>query len=74
MSYTRIGYQLESDNHTCLGKVINALIMIDIAYNGSDINECAIQNGGCKQVCTNSNGSFQCSGYSGFIGDIFCSG
>ena len=66
-----IGYQLDSDNHTCLGKIINALIMIDI---GTDINECASQNGGCKQVCTNSNGSFQCSCYSGFSGDVFCSG
>ena len=28
------GYQLGSDNHTCLGNIINALLMIDIAYDG----------------------------------------
>ena len=28
------GYHLGSDNHTCLGKVFNALIMIGIVYNG----------------------------------------
>ena len=38
-----IGYQLDNDNHTCLGRVINALIMIDIPYNGSDINECQVK-------------------------------
>ncbi|KAK7482356.1 hypothetical protein BaRGS_00026375, partial [Batillaria attramentaria] len=26
-----------------------------------DINECAINNGGCSDVCTNSDGGFQCS-------------
>ena len=68
------GYQLGSDNHTCVGKIFNALIMIGIAYDGTDINECTSQNGGCEQICTNSNGSFQCSCYSGFSGNIFCSG
>ena len=30
--------------------------MIDIAYHGTDVNECASQNGGYKQICTNTNG------------------
>ena len=68
------GYQLASDNHTCFGKIIIALFIIDIAYDVTDINECTSQNGGCQQICTNTNGSFQCSCYSGFSGDTFCSG
>ena len=26
-----------------------------------DLNECASNNGGCDQVCTNTHGSYQCS-------------
>ena len=32
-----------------------------------DINECLTNNGGCEQVCTNTEGSFVCSCNSGFI-------
>ena len=31
-----------------------------------DINECAIMNGNCSQICTNTNGSFMCSCNSGY--------
>ena len=31
-----------------------------------DINECAKLNGNCSQICTNSNGSYACSCFSGF--------
>ena len=27
----------------------------------TDINECEINNGGCEQMCNNTNGSFFCS-------------
>eukprot|EP00731_Ephydatia_muelleri_P017659 Em0010g757a len=30
-----------------------------------DINECAVNNGSCSQVCTNTAGSYTCSCYSG---------
>ena len=33
----------------------------------SDVNECQASNGGCEQVCNNTDGSFECScnlGYS----------
>ena len=32
----------------------------------SDIDECSANTDGCGQVCTNTNGSFQCSCRSGF--------
>ncbi len=32
-----------------------------------DINECNTNNGGCNQVCTNTDGSFMCSCNSGFM-------
>ncbi|XP_066477853.1 growth arrest-specific protein 6 isoform X2 [Tiliqua scincoides] len=31
-----------------------------------DINECAEQNGGCKQICKNNIGSYRCSCYNGY--------
>ena len=41
-----------------------------------DINECDIANGGCEDICTNTNGSFYCSCSSGFElkNNVFCSG
>ncbi len=38
-----------------------------IMYYLVDINECNIINGGCEQVCTNTDGSFVCSCNSGFV-------
>ena len=35
-----------------------------------DINECLlVNNGGCSQTCTNTNGSFVCSCQNGFVLD-----
>lgn len=41
-----------------------------------DIDECNYANGGCEQLCTNTNGSFFCSCKTGFTltRDVFCSG
>ena len=42
-----------------------------------DVNECALNNGGCDQVCDNSVGSFQCScnrGYRLNLDRMTCSG
>ncbi len=33
----------------------------------SDTDECAEDNGGCNQTCTNSIGSYQCSCQSGYL-------
>jgi hypothetical protein len=32
----------------------------------TDVNECAVKNGGCEHFCTNTVGSYQCSCKSGF--------
>ena len=32
-----------------------------------DVNECAIANGGCEQVCINTEGSFYCDCHEGQI-------
>ena len=32
-----------------------------------DINECAMSNGGCSQMCNNTNGSFVCSCTIGYM-------
>ena len=63
------GYQYGSDNHSCLGKINNILIMIKITYDGTDINECASQNGGCEQNCQNTIGSYSCSCLTGYLID-----
>ena len=35
-----------------------------------DINECAINNGGCSNTCDNTRGSFQCDCPTGFVLDV----
>ena len=32
-----------------------------------DVNECAVDNGGCDQNCTNFGGSYQCSCHTGHL-------
>ena len=34
-----------------------------------DINECHVDNGGCSQICTNTEGSFECFCREGYILD-----
>ncbi|XP_035206325.1 alpha-2-macroglobulin-like isoform X2 [Stegodyphus dumicola] len=33
----------------------------------TDLNECDSENGGCKQICRNTDGSYECACHSGFI-------
>ena len=33
----------------------------------SDINECAVENGGCSEVCNNTLGSYACACRAGFL-------
>ena len=43
----------------------------------ADVNECAVNNGGCRQTCTNSDGSFACScaiGYELTADGLDCTG
>ena len=32
-----------------------------------DINKCSISNGGCEEICTNTNESFICSYHQGYM-------
>ncbi len=46
-------------------------------YIVSDVDECALDNGGCAQLCTNNNRSFECScirGYTLAVDNLDCSG
>ena len=46
-------------------------------FSISDVNECDTNNGGCKQTCTNLEGSFDCSCSEGYIladDDLNCVG
>ena len=37
-----------------------------ISLSSTDIDECAVNNGGCDHICTNVPGSFYCSCRSGY--------
>ena len=39
-----------------------------------DINECLVNKGGCQHICTNTDGSFECSCNTGYTGGRFCTG
>ena len=67
-----IGYQESTDNSTCTGYNFNLLsdrliISIGFPFNPIDINECMSSNGGCSQICTNTNGSYICSCQTGYM-------
>lgn len=32
----------------------------------TDLNECEVNNGGCEHICTNTDGSYECSCYDGY--------
>ena len=59
------GYTLGADSRSCSGKQFVDLIRHFISYM-LDINECATNNGGCSQNCTNTFGSFVCSCMAGY--------
>lgn len=64
-------YSTDNNSVNCEGKDCFVNI-IDVTL--IDTNECLNDNGGCQQVCTNTNGSFQCSCNLGYNGSIFCLG
>jgi len=52
-------------------------IICEVFFSLSDVNECAINNGGCEQICNNTIGSFICTCGSGYQLDenrMNCSG
>ena len=44
--------------------LVNFVIMTRVI---TDINECQISNGGCAHACTNTDGSYYCECYTGYI-------
>ncbi len=60
----RIQYNIVIETHVACNCESPVLICMLLYY--VDINECSTGNGGCGQVCTNSDGSFSCSCNSGF--------
>ena len=54
---TKLVYKLRS-LHTCIVIFMN----VDL----TDLNECLTENGGCRQTCTNTVGSYVCSCNEGF--------
>ena len=59
--------------HTIIITVINPSTYIYITYINklcntilTDIDECKTSNGGCDHICTNTNGSYQCSCHDGY--------
>lgn len=54
---TKLVYKLRS-LHTCIVIFMN----VDL----TDLNECLSENGGCRQICTNTVGSYVCSCNEGF--------
>ena len=63
------GYALNSDQRTCSGKLttlLNKLYLMKFVYQ-TDVNECTTNNGGCSQICRNTQGSRVCSCRRGYI-------
>ena len=68
------GYDFTENSTTlCIGTFKNFNNYFSCHHN-LDIDECIVNNGGCQEICTNTNGSFYCSCPSGYSGSVFCSG
>ena len=73
------GFTLDDNGKNCTGesftKVIDFSYLHNFIYEGStnvcfsDINECEDDTDDCEQICTNTEGSFDCSCMSGFTLD-----
>ena len=59
-----LGYELDSDEKTCIGKCTLAELNVHLLL---DINECSTLRDNCEQVCINTNGSYFCSCNNGYI-------
>ena len=45
-------------------------LLQDLHFSLSDIDECSSSNGGCSQICNNSEGSYNCYCQQGFYLEI----
>ena len=55
--------------HSLCTRVHIKLFLYLLLYLLADVDECADSNGGCTQSCSNSVGSFLCSGLPGYLLD-----
>ena len=51
-----------------MGKTVISKLFLKLLFSFvfADIDECAISNGGCEQLCTNLPGTYECSCISGY--------
>ena len=51
--------------------VLDIICVVPLSFRkysfSPDINECAVDNGGCSQICINTHGSFECACEVGFV-------
>ena len=66
----RIGYTLNSNNHSCDGKVTTITRCLSLFLLYIDNNECSTNNGGCEHNCINTPGSYSCSCNTGYSLDL----
>ncbi len=69
-----IGYEQDPINLECIGNSWNegCVIVTNYHFCFTDIDECVVLegNGGCLQICMNTDGSFMCACNDGYILDI----
>ena len=58
-----LSFNYEGFNLTDVKKCV--VLIIKDSYV-TDVNECAVHNGGCAHICENLDGSFKCSCREGF--------
>ena len=46
---------------------VRVVVTLHVCCNVSDIDECAVQNGGCQKDCLNTDGSYACSCPFGYL-------
>ena len=61
------GYKLTENNSTCIGEYFFHVVYSNyLIYCLPDVDECTDGLSGCSQVCTNIDGTFECSCTVGF--------
>ena len=70
-SYTcscQTGYTVDDSHHNCTGLTGNHYFNSYLCQTFfTDIDECSSNNGNCDQICTNLEGTHNCSCRSGYI-------
>ena len=69
-SYTcscQTGYTVDDSHHNCTGLIFINILIHEYTMHFTDIDECSSNNGDCDQICTNLQGTHNCSCRSGYI-------